>query len=158
MLNLDHKASLADDDSSLEQHGPICQMPDTVLLPTTIALPWSQRERAKVVLPHRCPHPRLRALLLLHRSALAPLGVFAFLWVANPRKGRIRQPSCFHESHYLTSRVIVSVLPYQRGLPLRLSLPFCCMAMTTPPLLHHQWSFVPLDSIREDIHHAPLFF
>ena len=67
MLNLDHKASLVDDDSSLEQHGLICQMPDTVLLPTTIALPWSQRERAKDVLPHRCPHPRLCALLLLHR-------------------------------------------------------------------------------------------
>ena len=58
-------------------------------------------------------HPRLRALLLLHR----------------------RQPSCFHESHDLTSRVTVSVLPYQRWLPLRLSLPFCCMAMTNPPLL-----------------------
>ncbi len=58
-------------------------------------------------------HHRLRTLLLPHR----------------------RQPSCFHESHDLTSRVTVSVLPYQRGLPLRLSLPFRCMAMTNPPLL-----------------------
>ena len=34
-------------------------------------------------------HLHLRALLQ-HRSALAPLGVFASLWVANPRKGRLR--------------------------------------------------------------------
>ena len=56
-------------------------------------------------------HPRLRALLLLHRSALAPLGVFASLWVANPRKGRIRQPSCLHESHDLTFRVTMFLYP-----------------------------------------------
>ena len=60
-------------------------------------------------------HPRLRALLLLHRSALAPLGVFASLWVANPRKGRIRQPSCLHKSHDLTSRATVSILLCQRA-------------------------------------------
>lgn len=79
---------------------------------------------------------RLRTLLLPHR----------------------RQPSCFHESHDLTSRVTVSVLPYQRGLPLRLSLPFCCIDMTNPPLLLtneitprgllHQWGLrlVPVSS------------
>ena len=33
-------------------------------------------------------------------AASASLGVFAFLWVANPRKGRIRKPSCLHESHH----------------------------------------------------------
>jgi hypothetical protein len=45
------------------------------------------------------------------RSALAPLGVFASLWVANPRKGRIRKPSCLHESHDLISRVAMSQCP-----------------------------------------------
>ena len=36
-------------------------------------------------------HPRLRALLLLHR----------------------RQPSCFHKSHDITSHAAVSIFPYQ---------------------------------------------
>ena len=38
-------------------------------------------------------HPRLRALLLLHR----------------------RKPSCFHESHDITSRAAVSILLCQRA-------------------------------------------
>ena len=55
------------------------------------------------------PSPPSRA------AASASLGVFAFLWVANPRKGRIRKPSCLHESHDITSRVTESMLLYQRG-------------------------------------------
>ena len=55
------------------------------------------------------PSPPSRA------AASASLGVFASLWVANPRKGRIRKPSCFHESHDITSRATVSMLLYQRG-------------------------------------------
>lgn len=58
-------------------------------------------------------HHRLRTLLLPHRSALAPLSVFASLWGTNPRKWRIRKPSCFHESHDITSRATVSMLLYQ---------------------------------------------
>ena len=60
---------------------------------------------------HRAmPH---RALLLSHR----------------------RKPSGLDESHGITSRAAVSALPYQRGLQLPRLLPFCDMAMTTPPLL-----------------------
>ena len=35
---------------------------------------------------------------LIGNSALALLGVFAFLWVANPRKGRLRQH--YHRSPF----------------------------------------------------------
>ncbi len=62
-------------------------------------------------------HPRLRALLLLHR----------------------RKPSCLHEAHDITSRVTVSMLLCQRGLRLRLSLPFSYIAITTPSRLLLQW-------------------
>jgi hypothetical protein len=69
----------------------------------------AQPERA-TALPstalHRLLHRGLGTLLFVHCSAFAPLSVFASPWVANPHKGRIRQSSCFYQSHAFLRRVL----------------------------------------------------
>ena len=64
------------------------------------AIPHPLRQISlSVLLKREYLHPRLRALLLLHRSALATLGLPTSQRVVGARKGRLRKPSSFYQSH-----------------------------------------------------------